>query len=305
MKSIYQAFFATLLVCLLATTTNALFCGDDNCYELLGVPRNSSKSEIRRAYRRISQEKHPDKRPGDEAAVEEFRKIGTAYETLTDDAKRVKYDDFLDNPTKYWQYLMENAKDVYAPKSNVFVVIVGILGIATFIHWLNMNHTYKETLRRMKESQEFQREVTKLVKSKQAATREEAEAMINLDVVGLEQPNWRNLIVFKMLKLPQHFASFCWFHIRWILRYKLRKLDYTAEDQVFMIMKHMEITEEDWRAISEKDKSEFLKEQLWDKEKFDEYMRLKRIAMNRVGKGKKKRRQAAAPYADVDDSQVE
>lgn len=292
-----------LLLCLtvFAIQASALFCGDDDCFALLGVTRNATKSEIRRAYRRLSSEKHPDKKPGDEQALDEFRKIGTAYETLTDDAKRAKYEDFLDNPGKYWQYLMDNAKEVYAPKSNVFLVITGLVGIATLIHWLNMNNTYKQTLLRLRETQEFKREVARLVKSKKAASKEEAESMINLDVVGLEEPDWRNLIVFKLLAVPGQLGRYALWKINWFIRYRIRKLEYTDEDKVYLIRTNLKITEEEWENVPDKDKNTYMTEELWKVENSEDFLFRRRIEMNRLGKTKKKKKRTAAAYSDADD----
>lgn len=297
-----SAVLTILLFALLACHVSAFMCGKDNCYDLLGVARNATKSEIRRAYRRLSADKHPDKRPGDEAAKDEFRKIGTAYEILTNNQKRAEYEDFLENPTKYWRFLVENSPEVYAPKSNVLLVITGIIGIMTLIHWLNMNHNYKQTLRRMKESQDFKREVSRLVKSKQAATKEEAEAMINLDVVGLDEPNWRNLIVFKLIGLPGRVAKYALWQINWLVSYKIRKLDYSEQDKHFLIQKNMSLTPEQWDATSDDDKKKLMDEELWDAEKCEEYMRLKRIELNKLGKGKKMRkRHTPSPYSEVEE----
>lgn len=60
-------------------------------YEILGVGRNASKDEIRRAYRRLAHEHHPDKGGGQ---AEKFKAINEAYEVLSDDAKRAQYDEF-------------------------------------------------------------------------------------------------------------------------------------------------------------------------------------------------------------------
>lgn len=293
--------FGLLVLLLAATHATALFCGDDNCFELLGIKRTATKAEVRRAYRQLSSVMHPDKRPGVEGAVEEFAKIGAAYETLTDKEKRAKYEDFLDNPGKYWQYLMDNAKDVYAPKSNVFLVITGIVGIATLIHWLNMNNTYKQTLRGLRETQEFKREVTRLVKSKQAKTKEEAEVMINLDVVGLDEPDWRNLIIFKLISLPGHLAKLASWKLNWIVAYKIRKQEYSEDDKIYLIQKNMKITEEAWEKLSEKDKQQYITEELWDSEKCEDFLFKKRIELNRLGKNKKKKKHTAIPYSEVED----
>ncbi|GAB4263891.1 MAG: DnaJ C-terminal domain-containing protein [Candidatus Promineifilaceae bacterium] len=63
-------------------------------YQILGVSRQAKKSEIKKAYRKLAQKYHPDKNPGDKAAEEQFKRINEAYEVLSDDEKRAKYDQF-------------------------------------------------------------------------------------------------------------------------------------------------------------------------------------------------------------------
>jgi len=62
-------------------------------YEILGVPRNASKSEIKRAYRRLAKKYHPDmNKDNPKEAEEKFKEISEAYEVLADDVKRSRYD---------------------------------------------------------------------------------------------------------------------------------------------------------------------------------------------------------------------
>lgn len=68
--------------------------GKRDYYEVLGVDRNASADEIKKAYRKLAIKYHPDKNPGDKEAEEKFKEAAEAYSVLSDADKKAKYDQF-------------------------------------------------------------------------------------------------------------------------------------------------------------------------------------------------------------------
>jgi curved DNA-binding protein len=63
-------------------------------YEVLGVPRNASEADVKKAYRKLARQYHPDRNPGDKTAAAHFKEVQEAYDVLGDATKRPQYDRF-------------------------------------------------------------------------------------------------------------------------------------------------------------------------------------------------------------------
>jgi len=91
-------------------------------YEILGVQKNASEEEIRKAYRKVAMQYHPDKNPNNKEAEEKFKEASEAYEVLRDTDKRTKYDRYGHAGLKGGQdfHGFNNVNDIFSHFSDIF-----------------------------------------------------------------------------------------------------------------------------------------------------------------------------------------
>jgi len=131
---------ALLAVFALRPAAAEMYCGDANCYEVLGLERVSADAAaVKKAYRKLSLQWHPDKNPENrEEATAKFQLIASAYEVLSDEGVKAAYDYFLDHPEEHMYNKMRYYQAVYQPKTPLWAVLVGltlVISIGQYYHW--------------------------------------------------------------------------------------------------------------------------------------------------------------------------
>jgi molecular chaperone DnaJ len=98
--------------------------GKRDYYEVLGVAKGADKDEIKKAYRKLAMQYHPDRNPGDKSAEDKFKEAAEAYEVLSDDDKRARYDRFghagMGNGGGGGQYGQFDMNDIFSRFSDIF-----------------------------------------------------------------------------------------------------------------------------------------------------------------------------------------
>ncbi|MCR5822331.1 MAG: DnaJ domain-containing protein, partial [Bacteroidales bacterium] len=97
-------------------------------YEVLGVGKNATPDELKKAYRKLALQYHPDRNPGDKEAEEKFKEAAEAYDVLSNPDKKARYDQFghagLDGQGGYGQGGM-NMNDIFSQFGDIFGDIFG------------------------------------------------------------------------------------------------------------------------------------------------------------------------------------
>ncbi|MFQ5483447.1 MAG: DnaJ domain-containing protein, partial [Nitrospinaceae bacterium] len=89
-------------------------------YEVLGVSRNATEEECKKAYRKLALQFHPDKNQGDKAAEEKFKEAAEAYEVLRDPQKRQVYDQFGHEGLKGRGPSFHGFEDIFSTFGDIF-----------------------------------------------------------------------------------------------------------------------------------------------------------------------------------------
>eukprot|EP00794_Sanderia_malayensis_P016940 gene16941-18647_t len=268
-----------------------LYCGKDNCYDVLGVEREATKSQISKAYRKLARKYHPDRYKEDDAE-EVFRRIATAYETLKDEEARADYDYMLDNPEYAYYHYYRYYKRKVAPKVDVRIVIAATISVISVLQYMHKHVRFNEAIEYAMQQPKFKNQAMKvahdeglLVKGKKAKgkkskeEKKEEEARILRDVVensidirgGYSKPKVTDVLWIQLLMSPYYLLLYAAWAGRWVWKFWVLKEEYGKEEKEYLTRKAIGVSELYWEAIDQPTRDHYLERELWIKEHFQEF----------------------------------
>lgn len=298
-----------LLLVFLATAVwpvrSEMYCGTLNCYEVLGVERGEEVTAIKKAYRKLSLQWHPDKNQDNkDEATAKFLQIATAYETLSDDSVRSAYDYYLDHPEEQMYNTMRYYKAVYQPKTPLWAVVVGLAVVISGLQYMH----FRERSKSFESSPGFAKlleeeyiksctrgrhgyQTGELTKAKKGAVREELLRTLSEDPDSpFAAAKWSNTLIPTLLvHLPIGTA-------KWI-KWRVTNHSEIQEEKNRLAEEKQREEEESQRQEEEEEKANTDKERL-------KVEKAKRLAEKKQEEEEKKRRWAEEAAREAEEEEA-
>lgn len=267
------------------------YCQEDNCYELLGVTEKSKLPAIKRKYRQLAGEYHPDKNP-DPKAREIFQKYAQAYEVLSNAEMRSNYDYLLKHPYEFPMFFMRYSKPKYVPKSDLRFVLVLTIAIISAIQYLFKHSQYETTLSAIKKDPQYQTRLRQLIdeqaskgpskkvgggfrgdagttkgkKETPKADELERRKKVAEELIAEEYrammppaPKMSDTIAVDVFKAPITLTN----GIIWIVKFKILRMEYGPAEKELLTLRALQLTETEWAGEDEDWKAEMMAKELW------------------------------------------
>ncbi|KAI8428781.1 hypothetical protein MSG28_007455 [Choristoneura fumiferana] len=261
------------------------------------VTRDVTKNEVGKAYRLLARKYHPDLHRDPEAkkvAEEKFKQIATAYEILRDEEERTDYDYMLDNPQEYYAHYYRYYRRRMAPKVDVRIVIAVTISIISIMQYYSAWSKYDTAIKyfmtvpkyRNKaleiakaETKELQSKKNRKSKSEQ---KEEQDRIIrrvieeNMDIKGAyAKPEITDILWVQLIILPYTISYYLYWYMRWFWKFTILRQPYGEEEKLYLIRKFMKLGQHQFDSLEDKEREEFLDEELWIKDNFVAWKTLK------------------------------
>lgn len=273
-----------------------IYCGKENCYDVLGVTRDDDKKTIMSAYRKMARTLHPDRQKTEEdrkKAEESFPRIAQAYEILRDDEQRKEYDYMLDNPEEMYYHFYQYYKRRYTPKVDVRIVVLVIVTAFSVFQYYSQWTNYKDAMNAFVKHPRYRLQAKEIAKSEgllddaggltkrkrengRKLTKEEMKEreeevirgviLRNINIRGsYEKPSVFSVLWFQILLLPFKLVHCAFWAARWFVLFGVLKRQYGTAEKEYLIRRYMGVSAGAWDNLPERRREELMERQLWIK----------------------------------------
>ncbi|KAG4998406.1 hypothetical protein AAZX31_10G239800 [Glycine max] len=278
-------FFVLVLFLSTISPSRAIYCDEDDCYDLLGVTQSANASEIKKAYYKLSLKYHPDKNPDPESR-KLFVKVANAYEILKDEATREQYDYAIAHPEEVFYNTARYYRAYYGHKTDPRAVLVGLLLILSGFQYLNQSTRYNQAVAMVKKTPAYKNKLRALElersggvtnkkksqKNMDKKTEEDLSKELDLQITGAEMPSVWKLLGVRFVLLPYTLGKLLLWTACWFWRYKVKKYPYSLEDASYLTQRSLSIPLDRWRNIDEATKEDLVLRRLWEKSNLENYV---------------------------------
>ncbi|KAE8664477.1 Chaperone protein dnaJ 50 [Hibiscus syriacus] len=275
----------TLVVSMYISPSVAIYCDEDDCYDLLGVSQSANASEIKKAYYKLSLKYHPDKNPDPESR-KLFVKIANAYEILKDEATREQYDYAIAHPEEVFYNTARYYHAYYGHKTDTRAVLVGVLLILSVFQYFNRLTRYNQAVDMVKKTPAYKNRLRALELERSGGTtnkkksnrqmdkkkEEDLSQELELDIKGAEKPCIWELICVRFILLPYTIGKLLLWYGCWFWRYKVKKAPYSWEDAAYLTRNSLRVPLDAWLNIDESTQEDLSQRRLWIKSNLDSYL---------------------------------
>ncbi|XP_072390950.1 dnaJ homolog subfamily C member 25 homolog [Diabrotica undecimpunctata] len=270
-----------------------IYCGKENCYDVLEVTRETTKNEISRSYRKLARQYHPDLHRTPEAkekAEERFKIIANAYEILKDEEARSDYDYMLDNPDEYYAHYYRYYRRRVAPKVDVRIVLIVTISIISIIQYYSGWQKYDLAIKYFMTVPKYRNKALEIAKEdgllqndkkqkkNKKELKEETETIIKkviedkMDIKGAyAKPSITDVLWIQLIIFPYTLVKYICWYVSWYWRHSVLKQPYSEEEKLYIIRKYMKMSEHQFNSQEDEKKEDFLKQELWIRANFDEW----------------------------------
>jgi DnaJ family protein C protein 25 len=272
-----------------------IYCGKSNCYDILGVTRESTKNEIAKNYRKLAKQYHPDlhrEKDAKEKAEEQFKIVANAYDILKDEESRSEYDDMLDNPDQYYAHYYRYYKRRMAPKVDVRIVLIVTISVISLIQYYSGWQRYETAIKYFMTVPKYRNKALDIAKQEGLLPDEKRGSKSKhknvkgvdhiikkviedkMDIKGAyAKPTISDILWIQLIISPYTIAKYIFWHLSWIWRHTILRQPYSEEEKLYIIRKYLKMGQHQFDTQEDERKQEFLKKELWIKENFDKWFK--------------------------------